>query len=93
MARETSVVCAYVYDDFIIHLQYILQMVSNITSTVKELCASAAVKDAVSDYDRKMLITCAKEAEEKLPKDFNTEGEKENVKADIKTELIKNNIG
>ena len=68
-------------------------MVSSITSTVKELCASAAVKDAVSDYDRKMLITCAEEAEKKLTKDFNViEGEKENVEADIKTELIKNNI-
>ena len=68
-------------------------MVSSITSTVKELCASAAVKDAVSDSDRKMLITRAEEAEKKLTEEINgIKREKEKIEADIKTELIKNNI-
>ena len=63
-------------------------MVSSITSTVKELCASAAVKDAVSDSDRKMLITCAEEAEKKLTAEINAiKREKEKIEADIKTEL------
>ncbi len=51
------------------------------------------MKDAVSDSDRKKLITCAEEAEKKLTEEINAiEKEREEIEAKIKAELVKNNI-
>ena len=51
------------------------------------------MKAAISNSDREKLITCAKEAEKKLTGEINAiEREKEKIEADIKTELVKNNI-
>ena len=70
-----------------------LQIVSSITSNVKELCASAAVRDAVSESDRKKLTTCAKEAEKKLTEEINVmEKERGDIETKIKEVLVKNNI-
>ena len=89
--------CVHVY----VHVLYVnmvtafaaLQMIASITSDVKELCTSAALKDAVSDSDRNKLITTAKVAEKKLVEEFNAiEKETEAIKAEIKEVLAKNNI-
>ena len=70
-----------------------LQMIASITSDVKELCTSAALRDAMSDSDRNKLITTAEATEKKLVEEFYAvEKEIESIEADIKEVLAEKNI-
>ena len=70
-----------------------LQIVASITSNVKKLCASSAVRGTVSESDRKKLTTCADEAKKKLTEEITAiEKEREDIETKIKEVLVKNNI-